>query len=65
MTAESVTSAARAVQTAEAALTAARETLRGELRQAYKSGATIAELQEWTGYSRRTVFYLLKDSKPV
>jgi hypothetical protein len=42
-----------------------RTRLRGELREARKNGATIAELQEWTGYSRRTVFYLLKDSKPA
>lgn len=62
---EVVTSAARAVQTAEAALEAARTTLRGELRQAQKDGATIAELQEWTGYSRRMIFYLLKPSKPA
>jgi hypothetical protein len=62
---DAVTGAARAVQTAEAALSAARDALRLEVRQAQKDGATIAELQEWTGYSRRTIFYLLTPSKPA
>jgi hypothetical protein len=39
-----------------------RAQLRTELRQAQDAGATIAELQEWTGYSRRTIFYMLKEN---
>jgi hypothetical protein len=41
-----------------------RETndLRESLRLAHKvDGHTIAELVEWTGYSRRTIFYMLKE----
>jgi hypothetical protein len=32
-----------------------------ELREAHKQGATAAQLVEWTGYSRRTIFYMLKE----
>jgi hypothetical protein len=53
-----------AVKAAMQAREAAQAAFRAELRAARKNGATIAELQEWTGYSRRMVFYLLKDSKP-
>ena len=35
--------------------------LRAEVREAHKAGATVAQLMEWTGYSRRTIFYMLKD----
>jgi predicted mannosyl-3-phosphoglycerate phosphatase (HAD superfamily) len=38
-----------------------RAKLAKELRKAHKQGATAAELVEWTGYSRRTIFYMLKE----
>jgi hypothetical protein len=31
------------------------------LREARKAGATIQQLMDWTGYSRRTIFYMLKE----
>lgn len=42
-------------------LEAERLELRAEIRQAKKAGATVKQLMEWTGYSRRTIFYMLKD----
>lgn len=38
-----------------------RDLLKQELREAHNAGATVAQLMEWTGYSRRTIFYMLKD----
>jgi hypothetical protein len=32
------------------------------LREAQKAGATAKDLIEWTGYSRRTIFYMLKEN---
>lgn len=37
-----------------------RARLQAELREAQEAGATVAQMVEWTGYSRRTIFYLLK-----
>lgn len=42
------------------ALEAERATLAMELQQAQKDGASTVQLVEWTGMSRRTVFYMLK-----
>lgn len=42
-------------------LEAERLELRAEIRQAKQAGATVQQLMEWTGYSRRTIFYYLKD----
>lgn len=41
-------------------LEAERATLAAELQQAQQAGATTAQLVDWTGMSRRTVFYMLK-----
>lgn len=56
---------ATALRRREAEVAELKAELPRYLRQAQKAGATIAELQEWTGYSRRQVFYLLKPSKPA
>jgi hypothetical protein len=42
-----------------------RAKLRAELREAQAAGATVAQLMEWTGYSRRAVFYMLKSEQQV
>jgi hypothetical protein len=39
-----------------------RGLLAQELREAQKAGATIQQLMEWTGYSRRMIFYMLKEN---
>jgi hypothetical protein len=39
-----------------------RAALPADLKKAQKAGATVAQLMEWTGYSRRTIFYLLKEN---
>lgn len=41
----------------------ARAKLPAQLKNAQKAGASVAQLQDWTGYSRRTIFYLLKEAK--
>lgn len=41
-----------------------RAQLAQELKQARKAGATIQQLIEWTGYSRRTIYYMLEETKP-
>jgi hypothetical protein len=41
----------------------AREALKVQLREAHKAGATVQVLQDWTGYSRRTIFYMLKEKE--
>jgi hypothetical protein len=52
----------QAVRAALKAREAAQAAFLAEVRQARDAGATIAELQEWTGYSRRTIFYMLKEN---
>ena len=32
-----------------------------EIREAHKAGATIRQLQDWTGYSRRSIYYMLEE----
>lgn len=34
-----------------------------EIREAHKAGATIRQLQDWTGYSRRSIYYMLSEDK--
>lgn len=50
-----------AVKAAHRAREAAQAAFLAEVRSAREAGASIAQLMEWTGYSRRTVFYLLKE----
>jgi hypothetical protein len=42
-------------------LEAQRLELHAQVREAKKAGATIHQLMEWTGYSRRMIFYMLKE----
>jgi hypothetical protein len=39
-----------------------RAALPKDLQAAQKAGASIADLMEWTQYSRSTIFYLLKET---
>jgi len=47
---------------AQSALDEATRNLRETLRDAQHEGASVAQLMDWTGYSRRTIFYLLKEN---
>jgi hypothetical protein len=44
-------------------LEAQRLELHAQVREAKKAGATIQQLMEWTGYSRRMIFYMLKENE--
>lgn len=58
--ADSVRTARLTVGELERQLLDARSRLALELQTAQQEGATIAQLMEWSGYSRRSVFNLLK-----
>lgn len=51
----------RKLHETEQEVAARRKRLADELREARKAGATVQELQKWTGWSRRTIFYMLKE----
>jgi hypothetical protein len=57
-----ITDAVEFVRSAEHELNGGRWLLREKLREAHEAGATAAQLVEWTGYSRRTIFYMLKEN---
>lgn len=38
-----------------------RDQLHDEIRQARADGAKVRDLMEWTGYSRRRIFQLIKE----
>lgn len=59
MSAETISSLRRDLVAAEERSAELRSGLARELHQAQQAGATIAQLMEWTGYSRRQVFNLL------
>lgn len=49
----------------EGMLTNARSVLAQRMMEAQEGGATIAQLMEWTGYSRRQVFNMLEAARNV
>ena len=44
-------------------LEAERLELAEQIRQAHKAGVSVSELVSWTGYSRRMIFYMLKENE--
>lgn len=60
---EHVRQARETVQHREGDLTEARDKLARELATAQDAGASIAQLMEWTGYSRRQVFNVLGSAR--
>jgi hypothetical protein len=63
MTGDAVQAARADVERLEAQLEDARARLERELLEAQQAGATVAQLQEWAGLSRRRVFDLLKRAR--
>jgi hypothetical protein len=63
MNAETVRSSCRALDELAARQVEARQQMKISLAAAQESGATIAQLMEWTGYSRRQVFNLLEAAR--
>jgi hypothetical protein len=53
------------VRSALEAREAAHANFLASIKEARDAGATIQQLMDWTGYSRRTIFYLLKSTKPA
>jgi hypothetical protein len=53
---------ATALRRREAEVAELKAELPRYLREAQKAGATAKDLIEWTGYSRRTIFYMLKEN---
>lgn len=57
---EKIASDRRVIENMTTDLAYAREVLADDMRTAQSEGATIAQLMEWSGLSRRAVFNVLK-----